>query len=128
MKKQCRSIEQPICIEPQLQQWGYLFNPPSAIGWQTGQRALDIYKCAAPVRWSLVVCNRVKSYRKCRSQPVGWLHIRRSACNFMSQISFDMHTASLIQQRVICVMSLYHPDQALPLVQALIADGLSRDG
>lgn len=32
-----------------LHQWGYFFNPPGATDWQTGQRALDIYKCAQHV-------------------------------------------------------------------------------
>ena len=49
MKKHWRSLEEQICIEPVLHQWGYFFNPPGAIDWQTGQRALDIYKCAAHV-------------------------------------------------------------------------------
>ena len=49
MKKHWRALDQPICIEPQLHQWGYFFNPPGAIDWQTGQRALDIYQCAQHV-------------------------------------------------------------------------------
>jgi hypothetical protein len=49
MLRHWRSLEQPIYVEPVLHQWGYFFNPPGAIDWQTGQRALDIYKCAQHV-------------------------------------------------------------------------------
>ncbi len=49
MKKHWRELPENIFIEPQLHQWGYFFNPPGAIDWQTGQRALDVYKCAAQV-------------------------------------------------------------------------------
>ncbi|MFE4800650.1 hypothetical protein ACFRFL_38070 [Streptomyces sp. NPDC056708] len=35
-----------VYAEPVLHQWGYLFNPPGQRDWQTGQRALDIYRCA----------------------------------------------------------------------------------
>ena len=49
MKKHWRELPEKIFIEPQLHQWGYFFNPPGAIDWQTGQRALDVYKCAAHV-------------------------------------------------------------------------------
>jgi hypothetical protein len=49
MLKHWRSLDQPICVEPQLHQWGYFFNPPGQVDWQTGQRALDIYKCAQNV-------------------------------------------------------------------------------
>ena len=49
MKKYWRELEPELFIEPLLHQWGYFFNPPGAIDWQTGQRALDIYKCAQHV-------------------------------------------------------------------------------
>lgn len=49
MKKQWSALPDKVCIEPQLHQWGYFFNPPGQIDWQTGQRALDIYKCAQHV-------------------------------------------------------------------------------
>jgi len=49
MLKHWRSLDEPIFVEPQLHQWGYFFNPPGAADWQTGQRALDIYKCAQHV-------------------------------------------------------------------------------
>jgi hypothetical protein len=46
MKKHWRELEPNLFIEPLLHQWGYFFNPPGQVDWQTGQRALDIYKCA----------------------------------------------------------------------------------
>ncbi|MGH7953592.1 MAG: hypothetical protein ACREFE_16980, partial [Limisphaerales bacterium] len=49
MKKHWREIEPNLFIEPVLHQWGYFFNPPGAIDWQTGQRALDVYRCAKHV-------------------------------------------------------------------------------
>jgi len=49
MKKHWRELEPNFFIEPLLHQWGYFFNPPGQIDWQTGQRALDVYKCAANV-------------------------------------------------------------------------------
>lgn len=49
MKKHWRELDPPLFIEPLLHQWGYFFNPPGQIDWQTGQRALDIYRCAKHV-------------------------------------------------------------------------------
>ena len=49
MKKHWRELEPNLFIEPLLHQWGFFFNPPGQIDWQTGQRALDVYKCAAHV-------------------------------------------------------------------------------
>jgi hypothetical protein len=49
MLRHWRSLEQPLYVEPVLHQWGYFFNPPGAIDWQTGQRALDLYQCAQHV-------------------------------------------------------------------------------
>jgi hypothetical protein len=49
MLKHWRSLDDKSFVEPQLHQWGYFFNPPSVTDWQTGQRALDIYKCARHV-------------------------------------------------------------------------------
>lgn len=55
MKKHWRSMDQPIHIEPVLHQWGYFFNPPGHVDWQTGQRALDIYHCAGHVDCALFI-------------------------------------------------------------------------
>jgi hypothetical protein len=49
MKKHWRELGPKIFIEPVLHQWGYFFNPPGVIDWQTGQRALDVYRCAKHV-------------------------------------------------------------------------------
>jgi hypothetical protein len=49
MLKHWRKLDPNLFIEPMLHQWGYFFNPPGAIDWQTGQRALDIYRCAKHV-------------------------------------------------------------------------------
>jgi hypothetical protein len=49
MLKHWRELDPNLFIEPMLHQWGYFFNPPDAIDWQTGQRALDIYRCAKHV-------------------------------------------------------------------------------
>jgi hypothetical protein len=49
MKSHWRTMQPPIFIEPVLHQWGYFFNPPNHHEWQTGQRALDVYKCAQHV-------------------------------------------------------------------------------
>ena len=49
MLKHWRSLDEKLFVEPQLHQWGYFFNPPGQVDWQTGQRALDIYKCAEHV-------------------------------------------------------------------------------
>ncbi len=48
--KQCwRALEPKLFVEPLLHQWGFFFNPPGQPDWQTGQRALDVYRCAAHV-------------------------------------------------------------------------------
>jgi hypothetical protein len=47
MKQHWRDLS--IFVEPVLHQWGYFFNPPGQIDWQTGQRALDVYRCAKNV-------------------------------------------------------------------------------
>jgi hypothetical protein len=44
-----RELEPKLFVEPLLHQWGYFFNPPGAPDWQTGQRALDVYRCARHV-------------------------------------------------------------------------------
>ena len=49
MRKHWRALGEKIFVEPLLHQWGYFFNPPGATDWQTGQRGLDIYKCAQNV-------------------------------------------------------------------------------
>jgi hypothetical protein len=49
MKKHWREMEPNLFIEPLLHQWGYFFNPPGQTDWQTGQRALDVYRCAKNV-------------------------------------------------------------------------------
>ncbi len=46
MKEHWRRMDPPIFIQPVLHQWGFFFNPPGQISWQTGQRAMDVYKCA----------------------------------------------------------------------------------
>jgi len=57
MKKHWRKLEPKIFIEPVLYQWGYFFNPPGAIDWQTGQRALDVYRCANHVDGVLFIAS-----------------------------------------------------------------------
>jgi hypothetical protein len=49
MKQRWRELEPKLFIEPLLHQWGYFFNPPGQPDWQTGQRALDVCKCAQHV-------------------------------------------------------------------------------
>jgi len=49
MKQHWRALAPELFIEPVLHQWGYFFNPPGQIDWQTGQRALDVYRCAPHV-------------------------------------------------------------------------------
>jgi hypothetical protein len=55
MLKRWREVDPNMFVEPMLHQWGYFFNPPGAIDWQTGQRALDIYRCAKHVDGVLFV-------------------------------------------------------------------------
>jgi hypothetical protein len=57
MKKHWREIEPDLFIEPVLHQWGYFFNPPGQTMWQTGQRALDIYRCAPHVDGVLFIAS-----------------------------------------------------------------------
>jgi len=47
--------EMGIYAEPNLHQWGYFFNPPTRRDWQTGQRALDVYRCAKHVDSAMFV-------------------------------------------------------------------------
>ena len=49
MRTHWDAMETPIFVEPVLHQWGYFFNPPGAEDWQTGQRALDVYRIAKHV-------------------------------------------------------------------------------
>jgi hypothetical protein len=57
MKRQWRQLDPELFIEPVLHQWGYFFNPPGHTMWQTGQRALDIYRCAAHVDGVLFIAS-----------------------------------------------------------------------
>jgi hypothetical protein len=52
-----RELETPIFIEPVLHQWGYFFNPPGQAMWQTGQRALDVYRIAPHVDGVLFIAS-----------------------------------------------------------------------
>jgi hypothetical protein len=49
MMRHWRELDPHLFIEPMLHQWGYFFNPPGQPDWQTGQRALDVYRCAKHV-------------------------------------------------------------------------------
>jgi hypothetical protein len=49
MLQHWRQLEPKLFVEPLLHQWGFFFNPPGQIDWQTGQRALDVYRCAKHV-------------------------------------------------------------------------------
>ncbi|HET9650152.1 MAG TPA: beta-galactosidase trimerization domain-containing protein, partial [Microlunatus sp.] len=49
MRTRWRELDANLYVEPVLHQWGYFFNPPGETDWQTGQRALDIYRCAPHV-------------------------------------------------------------------------------
>lgn len=49
MRRHWASLEPKLWVEPLLHQWGYFFNPPGHPDWQTGQRAIDVYRCAAHV-------------------------------------------------------------------------------
>lgn len=57
MKQHWRAMDEPIHIEPVLHQWGYFFNPPGRPDWQTGQRALDVYRCADHVDGVLFIAS-----------------------------------------------------------------------
>jgi len=57
MKKHWRELEPALFIEPVLHQWGYFFNPPGQKMWQTGQRALDVYRCAPHVDGVLFIAS-----------------------------------------------------------------------
>ena len=57
MKQRWRELEPTLFIEPVLHQWGYFFNPPRQTMWQTGQRALDVYRCAAHVDGALFIAS-----------------------------------------------------------------------
>jgi hypothetical protein len=46
-----------IFVEPNLHQWGYFFNPPGQVDWQTGLRALDLYRCAKHVDSALFIAS-----------------------------------------------------------------------
>lgn len=49
MREHWRGMDPQLLVEPVLHQWGYFFNPPSQPDWQTGQRALDVYRLAQHV-------------------------------------------------------------------------------
>ncbi|HEU4691307.1 MAG TPA: beta-galactosidase trimerization domain-containing protein, partial [Vicinamibacterales bacterium] len=49
MRDHWRQMDAELFVEPVLHQWGYFFNPPGQPDWQTGQRALDVYKLAEHV-------------------------------------------------------------------------------
>ncbi len=55
MKRHWRELDPALFIEPVLHQWGYFFNPPGHAMWQTGQRALDVYRVAPHVDGALFI-------------------------------------------------------------------------
>jgi hypothetical protein len=44
-----------VFSEPVLHQWGYFFNPPGRPYWQTGLRALDVYRASAHLDGSIFI-------------------------------------------------------------------------
>lgn len=57
MRGHWRRTSPPLYVEPMLHQWGYLFNPPDHVDWQTGQRALDPFRVARHVDSVLFIAN-----------------------------------------------------------------------
>jgi hypothetical protein len=57
MKARWRELEPALFIEPVLHQWGYFFNPPGQTMWQTGQRALDVYRLGSHVDGVLFIAS-----------------------------------------------------------------------
>lgn len=55
MERSWLSEDTRVFSEPVLQQWGYFFNPPGRAVWQTGQRALDVYRIARHVDSALII-------------------------------------------------------------------------
>lgn len=55
MKELWHQPELNLFVEPNLHQWGYFFNPPGERDWQTGQRALDIYRLSPHVDSTLFI-------------------------------------------------------------------------
>ncbi|WP_243065110.1 beta-galactosidase trimerization domain-containing protein [Humibacter sp. RRB41] len=55
MREHWRASEPELFVEPVLHQWGYFFNPPGQRDWQTGQRALDVYRVAKHVDSALFI-------------------------------------------------------------------------
>lgn len=49
MREHWKATRPELFVEPVLHQWGYFFNPPGQPDWQTGQRALDVYRIAKHV-------------------------------------------------------------------------------
>src|SRR6185503_8385864 len=61
MKRHWRELDPALFIEPVLHQWGYFFNPPGQTMWQTGQRALDVYRCAPHVDGLLYIASPINA-------------------------------------------------------------------
>src|SRR3954470_20891934 len=57
MRRRWNELDTDLFVEPVLHQWGYFFNPPGEPDWQTGQRALDVYKCAEHVDGALFIAS-----------------------------------------------------------------------
>jgi hypothetical protein len=57
MLRRWRELNPALFAEPVLHQWGYFFNPPGQTMWQTGQRALDVYRCAPHADGVIVVAS-----------------------------------------------------------------------
>ncbi|MCF4119925.1 hypothetical protein L1785_02935 [Antribacter sp. KLBMP9083] len=71
MQGHWRGLEPRIFVEPVLQQWGYFFNPPGATDWQTGQRALDVYRCAPYVDGVLFVAAPLNAENRADATALG---------------------------------------------------------
>ncbi|HKT57106.1 MAG TPA: beta-galactosidase trimerization domain-containing protein [Microbacterium sp.] len=57
MARRWRALDPAIFAEPVLHQWGYFFNPPGKTDWQTGQRALDVYRAAEHLDGALFIAS-----------------------------------------------------------------------
>lgn len=63
--------EAEVFAEPVLHQWGYFFNPPGQRDWQTGQRALDVYRIAPHVDGVLFITSPLNAEGRADASVVG---------------------------------------------------------
>lgn len=109
-----------LFAEPVLHQWGYFFNPPGQTDWQTGQRALDVYRIAPHVDGVLFIASPLNAENRADAAVVSVEASIARAANGGSGFTGGLYLGRHVNQDVYAVVP---PAEA---IATLVAGGATR--